>query len=263
MKPEEIKKLVNEKYSLIARTAQGGGCCGGNAQLDISMIGEEYRYVPGHVEDADLGLGCGVPTQFAGLQPGQSVLDLGSGAGNDCFVARARVGETGQVTGLDFSEEMVRKATANNAKLGYHNVSFVLGDIEQMPFPADGFDLILSNCVLNLVPDKTRAFSEMFRVLKPGGRFCISDVVLAGQLPAQLQKAAEMYAGCVSGAILRNEYLQIIKNCGFANITLHKEREITIPDSVLLNYLSEEEMTTFKQPGSGIFSITVSGSKPA
>jgi len=265
MKAEDLKLIVQEKYGQIARKSLIQTSCCGSAgrcgEIEYSMIGEEYRNLPGHVEDADLGLGCGIPTQFADLKPGDHVLDLGSGAGNDCFVARAIVGETGQVDGLDFSTEMVRKAVSNNQKLGYSNVSFTQGDIEEMPFPGNRFDIILSNCVLNLVPDKTKAFSEMYRVLKPGGHFCVSDVVLAGKLPEKLQKEAEMYVGCVAGALPKTDYLQIIENSGFENITIHKERKITIPETVMLKYLSAEELAAFEQSGNGIFSITVSGYK--
>ena len=216
MKTEDLKFIVQEKYGQIAQQSLlneqtsccgTSGCCG---ELEFSMIGDEYVNVKGHKADADLGLGCGIPTQFANIKEGNSVLDLGSGAGNDCFVARAIVGETGKVTGIDFTDAMLEKARTNNAKLGYTNVEFIQGDIEAMPLADHQFDVIVSNCVLNLVPDKQKAFSEMYRVLKPGGHFCVSDVVIKGKLPEQLQKDAEMYAGCVSGAIEINEYINII-----------------------------------------------------
>ncbi|MDO8929969.1 MAG: arsenite methyltransferase, partial [Bacteroidota bacterium] len=206
-------------------------------------------------------LGCGLPTQFADLKIGDHVLDLGSGAGNDCFVARAIVGETGKVTGLDFTEAMVAKAIENNKKLGFTNVEFVQGDIEEIPLPDNNFDVIVSNCVLNLVPDKNKAFAQIMRVLKPGGHFCVSDVVIKGELPEALQKDAEMYVGCVSGAIGINEYLQIIENKGFKNTIVHKQKVISIPDNVLENYLSKPEIESFKNGDTGIFSITVSGYK--
>jgi len=264
--PPDLKLIVQEKYGQIARATAGTstsccgdtGCCG---ELEFSMIGDEYTAVEGHFSEADLGLGCGIPTQFANLRPGQSVLDLGSGAGNDCFVARTAVGESGSVTGLDFTPAMVEKATANNSKLGYTNVQFVQGDIESMPFEDHEFDVILSNCVLNLVPDKQKAFAEMVRVLKQGGHFCISDVVTAGKLPEGLKNDATMYAGCVSGALDKNEYLEIVKKAGFTNITIHKEKAIQIPENVLLSYLSEEEAHAFGNNGSGIFSITLSAFK--
>ncbi len=262
----DLKLIVQEKYSQIARANEGTstGCCGDTGccgELEISMIGDEYTAVEGHFKDADLGLGCGIPTQFANLQTGQSVLDLGSGAGNDCFVARKIVGESGTVTGLDFTPAMVEKAMANNRKLGYTNVQFVQGDIESMPFEGNEFDVLLSNCVLNLVPDKQKAFAEMYRVLRRGGHFCISDVVTAGQLPEGLKNDATMYAGCVSGALDREEYLAIVRKAGFTNISIHKEKAIQIPENVLQNYLSEEEAQAYGSNGTGIFSITLSATK--
>ena len=207
------------------------------------------------------GLGCGLPTEFAGIKPGDSVLDLGSGAGNDCFIARTIVGETGQITGLDFSEEMLEKAKQNLKKAGFTNMEFVRGDIEDIPLPDSTFDVVLSNCVLNLVPDKQKAFSEIYRVLKPGGHFCISDVVINGQLPAELKEAAEMYAGCVSGATEKQEYLKIIEKQGFSQVEIHKEKPIVIPENILAKYLNESELKKFTISGTGIFSITVTSKK--
>jgi ubiquinone/menaquinone biosynthesis C-methylase UbiE len=269
MKAEDIKLVVQEKYGAIANQSLllnqpqssccgTSGCCG---ELEFSMIGDEYATIEGYNPDADLGLGCGLPTQFADIKAGDSVLDLGSGAGNDCFVARAIVGETGKVTGLDFTGAMVAKAIANNQKLGFTNVEFVQGDIEEMPLPDNCFDVIVSNCVLNLVPDKNKAFDQMMRVLKPGGHFCVSDVVIKGELPEALRKDAEMYVGCVSGAIGMDEYLQIIENHGFKNTTVHKQKVISIPDNVLDKYLTKSEMENLGNGDIGIFSITVSGYK--
>lgn len=262
----DLKFIVQEKYDQIARAAAGtsAGCCGDTGccgKLEFSMIGDEYTNVEGHFQEADLGLGCGIPTHFANLQPGQNVLDLGSGAGNDCFVARKTVGESGSVTGLDFTPAMVEKAIANNRKLGYTNVQFVQGDIESMPFKEDEFDVILSNCVLNLVPDKQKAFAEMYRVLRPGGHFCISDVVTAGQLPEGLKNDATMYAGCVSGALDKEEYLAIVRAAGFSKITIHREKTIHIPENLLQNYLTKEEAQAYGNRGTGIFSITFSATK--
>lgn len=268
MKAEKLKQVVKEKYATIANRSvlfQQQGCCGPESccdELEISMIGDEYKDITGHVKDADLGLGCGIPTQFADVRLGDHVLDLGSGAGNDCFVARTIVGEEGKVTGLDFTDAMIAKAIENNNKLGYSNVEFVKGDIEEIPLPDDRFDIVLSNCVLNLVPNKTKAFGEIIRVLKPGAHFCVSDVVIKGQLPEKLKKDAEMYAGCVSGAIDMEDYLQIVKNQGFENITIHKKKKIEIPSNVLSNYLNPEEVSEFEKQETGIFSITVSAYKP-
>ena len=267
MKAEDLKFIVKEKYGEIASQTKlfnQSSCCGSTSNcgdVDYTIFSDDYSGEKGYNSDADLGLGCGIPTQFANIQKGDHVLDLGSGAGNDCFVARAIVGETGEVTGLDFTDAMVSKARENNQKLGYTNVEFVKGDIEEMHLPDNHFDVIVSNCVLNLVPDKTKAFRQMVRVLKAGGHFCVSDVVIKGELPEQLRKDAEMYAGCVSGAIEMDEYLGIIKQVGFQEITIHKQKEIAIPMEVLANYLPEEEIAIFQNGGTGIYSITVSGTK--
>lgn len=267
MKAEDLKLVVREKYGEIAKqsllTNQSSccgtpGCCG---DLGISMIGDEYTGVAGYNPDADLGLGCGLPTEFAGINEGDHVLDLGSGAGNDCFVARAIVGENGKVTGLDFTDEMLVKAKQNAAKLGFTNVEFVKGDIEEMPLPDNTYDVIVSNCVLNLVPDKHKAFAQMLRILKPSGHFCVSDVVIKGNLPEKLQTDAEMYAGCVSGAIQLNKYIGIIEQQGFKNITIHKQKEIVLPADILAGYLTPAEIIDFQNGETGIFSITVSGYK--
>jgi len=260
--------VVKEKYGSIAGQSslleQQQGCCGPSGccgELEFSMIGDEYTNVAGFNPDADWGLGCGLPTEFAGIKPGDSVLDLGSRAGNDCFVARTLAGETGKVTGLDFTEEMVLKAQQNLAKTGFTNMEFIRGDIEEMPLPDSTFDVVISNCVLNLVPDKQKAFSEIFRVLKPGGHFCISDVVTSGELPEGLKEAAEMYAGCVSGATEKQEYLKIIEKQGFSQVKIQKEKPIVIPENVLANYLNETALKNFKNSAAGVYSITVTASK--
>jgi SAM-dependent methyltransferase len=264
---ETLKNIVKDKYSGIAlqtKEQNETSCCGVGGScstVDYTIFSENYKKLEGYNPDADLGLGCGIPTQFASIREGDSVLDLGSGAGNDCFVARAIVGENGKVTGLDFTDAMLSKATANNAKLGFTNVSFVKGDIEEMPLPDATFNVVVSNCVLNLVPDKTKAFVQIMRVLKPNGHFCVSDVVIKGQLPEKLRKDAEMYAGCVSGAIEMDEYLGIISKQGFENVTVHKQKEIEIPADLLQNYLSDDELLQFKSKEIGIFSVTVSGHK--
>jgi ubiquinone/menaquinone biosynthesis C-methylase UbiE len=266
MNGKDLKYVVQEKYGEIANQSKiqnETSCCGvgGCGTVDYTIFSESYDKEKGYNPDADLGLGCGIPTQFATIKEGDSVLDLGSGAGNDCFVARAIVGETGKVTGIDFTDAMLEKARKNVIKLGFTNVEFVKGDIEEMPLADNQFDVIVSNCVLNLVPDKTKAFTEIMRVLKPNGHFCVSDVVIKGELPEKLQKDAEMYAGCVSGAIDINQYLEIIRNTGFSTIEIHKQKEIEIPVEVLKNYLSDKEILQFKNKEIGIFSITVSAKK--
>lgn len=267
MKAEDLKLVVKEKYGEIAKQSlliSQSSCCGPSnccGELEISMIGDEYENVEGHHPEADLGLGCGIPTNYAAIKKGDHVLDLGSGAGNDCFVARAIVGEAGKVTGLDFTDAMIAKANENKQKLGFTNVEFVQGDIEEMPLPDNRFDVVVSNCVLNLVPDKDKAFAQIMRVLKPGGHFCVSDVVIKGELPEKLRDDAVMYAGCVAGALGMDEYLQIIENNGFKNTTVHKQKEIALPADVLGNYMSAQEIADFQKSGTGIFSITVSGLK--
>jgi len=265
----ELKALVKEKYSQIANQTLEqnlASCCGANSACCgdevYNIMADDYTQLEGYNPDADLGLGCGVPTQFAQLKEGDMVVDLGSGAGNDAFIARRIVGEKGKVIGVDFSEAMIEKARNNVEKLGFHNVEFRQGDIEQLPIGGNRVDVVLSNCVLNLVPNKRAVFGEIFRVLKPNAHFSISDIVLEGELPENLRTAAEMYAGCVSGAIQKGDYLQIIKDTGFTNITVQKEKKIAIPDDILLQYISPSELEQFKQTGVGIFSITVFAEKP-
>ena len=259
---EDLKKIVKNKYAEIATFQPRCGCgCSSDSQQDYSILSANYKTQPGYVKEADLGLGCGLPTEHAGIKPGDSVLDLGSGAGNDCFVARALAGETGKVTGLDFTDEMIEKARNNNLKLGFKNVDFIKGDIEYMPVRDESYDVVISNCVLNLVPDKQKAFSEIFRVLKKNGHFCVSDIVLEGVLPPKLQEAAELYAGCLSGAMQKTEYLNVIKSTGFKNIQIKTEMKNIFPDDLILEYITPEELTEFKRSGIGIFSITVTAEK--
>ena len=267
IRQKNIKEIVRKKYDQIAsqdKQHNQSSCCGGTdccSDMDYSVFSDDYTDVQGYNEDADLGLGCGIPSEHADLRKGDVVLDLGSGAGNDCFVARSFVGSEGYVYGIDFSDEMLKKAQNNATKLGYRNMEFVAGDIEAMPFEENKMDKILSNCVLNLVPDKKKSFSEIFRVLRPGGNFCISDVVTVGKLPESLLQSAEMYAGCVAGAISREEYLDLIEDSGFSDINVHKEKEIVIPDEILDNYLSANDKEAFKSSEWGIYSITVTAKK--
>ncbi|MBK8612064.1 MAG: arsenite methyltransferase [Flavobacteriales bacterium] len=264
----ETKEMVRQKYAEIAlqdKETNASSCCGaGGCSTEVyNIMTDDYSELKGYNADADLGLGCGLPTQFAGIKPGDTVLDLGSGAGNDCFVARHEVGEDGRVIGVDFTPEMITKAKANAAKLGYQNVEFRQGDIEALPLTSNIVDVVVSNCVLNLVPDKRKALSEVLRVLKPGGHFSISDVVLRGELPAQLQHAAEMYAGCVSGALQESEYLGIIHDLGFEQVTVQKRKPIVLPDDILSNYMDAEQIAAYKASGTSIFSITAAASKPS
>lgn len=264
---EQIKEMVREKYSAIAlqdKAVNESSCCGsGCCSIETTdIMTDDYTTLQGYNPDADLGLGCGLPTQFAQIKEGDTVIDLGSGAGNDCFIARAETGETGKVIGIDFTPAMLDKARANADKLGYKNVEFREGDIEKMPVTANSADVIVSNCVLNLVPNKTGVFQEIFRVLKPGGHFSISDIVLVGALPSRIQQAAEMYAGCVSGAIQKQKYLELIDNNGFQNVEVQTEKTIVLPDDILSQYLTVEEVAAFRQSGTGIVSVTVFAQKP-
>ena len=263
----ELKEIVRLKYSEIAlqdKETNMSSCCGaGGCSTEVyNIMSEDYSTLNGYNADADLGLGCGLPTQFAKIKKGDVVIDLGSGAGNDCFIARHETGESGKVIGIDFTTAMIERARINAEKRGFNNVEFRQGDIEKMPITANAADVVVSNCVLNLVPNKNAVFSEIFRVLKPGGHFCISDVVLVGALPQALKKDAEMYAGCVSGAIQKEVYLELIQANGFTNITIQKEKPIIIPDDILINYLSAEEIQAYRIGQTGIFSITVFAQKP-
>lgn len=265
---EDVKALVREKYGEIADQSKehnAASCCGagGCSTVDYEVFCEDYSQLQGYNPDADLGLGCGVPTEFAQIREGNTVIDLGSGAGNDAFVARAIVGETGRVIGIDMTEAMITKAKENNTKLGFANVEFRHGDIEDIPVSSNRADVVISNCVLNLVPDKPKAFAEIFRVLKPGGHFCVSDIVLDGDLPETIRSAAEMYAGCVAGAMQQDAYLALIDAAGFADVTVQKERVITLPDDILVQYMNAEDIPTFRETGASILSITVYANKPA
>lgn len=263
----QLKEMVRQKYSEIAlqdKEDNQSSCCGsGCCSTEVyNIMSDDYTQLEGYHPEADLGLGCGLPTQFAQIKKGDVVIDLGSGAGNDCFIARAETGDTGKVIGIDFTPAMIEKARANADKLGFHNVEFRQGDIEKIPVTANIADVIVSNCVLNLVPNKYGVFQEIYRVLKPGGHFSISDIVLVGELPAKIREAAEMYAGCVAGAIQKAEYLGLIETTGFTAITLQKEKPITVPDDILAQYLTPEEIADFKASGTGIYSVTVYAEKP-
>lgn len=267
--PEKLKQLVKEKYGEIALQSKefnkasccgsGGACC---SPVEYAVMAEDYSSLPGYIADADLGLGCGLPTEFAQITQGDTVVDLGSGAGNDAFVARSIVGEQGRVIGIDMTEPMIEKARANAKKLGFTNVEFRLGDIENMPIENDTADVVVSNCVMNLVPNKQKAFAETFRILKSGGHFSISDIVLRDELPPALKNAAVLYAGCVAGAQQMDEYLATIKEAGFVNITIQKEREINIPNELLLQFITLDQLRELKKQNVGIYSITVYADKP-
>lgn len=263
---EDLKALVREKYTEIATQGKEfnmASCCGvdGDCGVDYSIFADDYSGQEGYLESADLGLGCGIPVEQAKITKGKTVLDLGSGAGNDVFVARSMVGPEGEVIGVDMTPKMIELAKANAEKLKFDNVKFRLGEIENLPLSANRVDIVVSNCVVNLVPDKQKAFAEIHRVLRPNGHFCISDVVIKGELPQKIREAGEMYAGCVSGAISKNEYLGLIHDLGFQGVSVKKEKEIKIPDDIMLKYLSQDELNALRASGAGIFSITVFAEK--
>lgn len=259
---QKTKEMVKQKYSEIALQGKEASCCCSNKTSKVyNIMSEGYDNMKGYEAEADLGLGCGLPTQFAQIKQGDTVIDLGSGAGNDCFVARAETGENGKVIGIDFALPMIEKARENARKRGYTNVEFREGDIENMPVESDTVDVIVSNCVLNLVPNKKAVFKELHRVLKPNGHFSISDIVLTGDLPQKIKTPAEMYAGCVASAIQKEEYLSYIQQAGFRNITIQKDKPIIIPDDILAQYLSDEEIAQYKQNPTVIKSLTVYAEK--
>jgi len=263
---DEIKKIVKDKYSEIATASLQSdccapktetSCCNNSKEVDYTVFNDDYTELKGYVKDADLGLGCGLPTEHALINEGDTVVDLGSGAGNDVFIARTIVGDKGKVIGIDMTEDMVTKANQNLVKLGFRNIEFKLSEIENILLNDDIADVVISNCVLNLVPDKKKAFEEIYRILKPGAHFCVSDIVLRGELPENIRNAAAMYAGCVSGAEQENDYLNIIKSVGFNNIEVKKSRQIELSDEMLLEHLSKEETAKFRESATGIYSITV------
>ena len=283
---EEIKNLVRSKYGEIAtnepsasnttkRPCCGGGgggggdgppptpkaCCGNGVS---NLMADDYQNVEGYNPDADLGLGCGLPTQFAKIQRGDTVLDLGSGAGNDCFVALRETGPTGRVIGVDFTPAMIQRARENAKRRGVDDqVEFVQGDIEHIPqLSNDSVDVVVSNCVLNLVPNKAAVFAEIMRVLRPGGHFSVSDIVLEGNLPDEMRSAAEFYAGCVAGAMQMTEYLALIPSAGFVNMVVQKKKPIIVPTDILEQHLSEEQVQAFAASPTSIFSISVYAEKP-
>lgn len=257
----QIKETVKSKYAEIATEAKSCGCGCNSKVIDYTIMQDNYSELNGYVKEADMGLGCGVPTEYAGIQKGDTVVDLGCGAGNDIFVALPHAGIEGKLIGIDFTQEMIDKANKNKNALRAENVEFKLGEIENLPLEQNTADVVISNCVLNLVPNKEKAFAEIFRTLKPGGHFCVSDIVLKGNLPEKLKQSAEMYAGCVAGAIQQEDYLAIIESTGFTETEIKRTKVIELPDKILVEYLNENEIKAFRENNIGIFSITVVGYK--
>ena len=268
MTDNEIKQSVRDRYSGIAE--KSGGCCGSGCGCGtaaspekelFSMVSGEYSALEGYEAEADLGLGCGMPTRYAGLEAGHTVVDLGSGAGNDAFVALKEVGPGGRVIGIDMTPAMVTRARELALKRKAANVEFLLGEIGHIPLPDATADRVLSNCVLNLVPDKAGAFNEIRRILKAGGKFSISDIVLEGELPAGMRRSAELYAGCVAGALQKEEYLRIAAEAGLGDIEVVSEREIEIPDSVFAESVDADALARFRSSGARILSLTITGAR--
>lgn len=231
MDANEKKEVIKKKYQEIAvlggSCCSGSSCCGDSSPVDLSKsLGYSESDVQA-VPDANLGLGCGNPTAFAELKPGNVVLDLGSGGGFDCFLAAQKVGSSGKVIGVDMTPEMVKKAQANARKYGYLNVEFRHGDIEDLPVEDSSVDVIISNCVINLAPDKEKVFREAFRVLKPQGKMFISDMVLLEDLPEELKNDSGLLAGCIAGAVLKEEYLRLLKKAGFSVEILNEDLDIS------------------------------------
>ena len=250
----EIKKAVKEKYGQIAKgeievIAQKSSCCCGSTN-DPAVINMAMEYAEADrkaiPEGADLGLGCGTPTAFADMKEGMTVLDLGSGGGIDCFVASTHVGKSGKVIGVDMTEAMIAKANENKAKVNVPNVEFRLGEIENLPVDNNTVDRVISNCVINLVPSKENAFREIFRVLRSGGKFTVSDIVVDGEISEEERRDASLWAGCISGAIDRKEYLKIIGTAGFVDTKI----------------VSEKRYNYRLKSNAGLFSITVTAVKP-
>jgi ubiquinone/menaquinone biosynthesis C-methylase UbiE len=260
---EELRRIVKEKYEEIVEKSYSkkSCCCCSPQEVDFAAFSSDYSQLKGYNPDANLNLGCGLPTQYAKIKMGNIVVDLGAGAGNDCFVARALVGDQGKVIGIDFTEKMIFKAKENARKLGYTNVEFVYGEIENIPLPDNTADVVVSNCVMNLVPSKEKAFKETYRILKKGGHFSISDIVIEGQLPDKIREEAFLYAGCVSGAININEYLGVIRKAGFINIEIQQKVNNNLPENVFLKYMSRGDWDAYIKKGFGIFSITVFAEK--
>lgn len=256
----KIKDEVKKKYSsVVLNTESGCGCGCGDEELSTFAL--DYSKLDGYNKEADYALGCGIPTSFAEIKEGHTVLDLGSGAGNDVFVAHRLVGETGQVIGVDMTEAMIEKANVNKEKLGYKNIEFRLGEIENLPVDENSVDITISNCVINLVPNKQKAYQEIYRTLKKGGKFVVSDIVVKGKLPESIRKSVELYVGCVAGAISKDKYIGIVQATGFSEVKVLEEKEYQVPDSFLLKYLNMEQFKAYKEGGAKILSLTLSGTK--
>jgi len=267
VKEEKVRKMVREAYGKIAKAEKCGcGCgCGSEVSENIGYSSEELGSVP---EDADLNLGCGNPVALAMLKEGETVVDLGSGGGLDCFLAAKKVGEKGHVIGVDMTAEMLDKARENCRRGGYKNVEFRLGEIENLPVADNTAEVIISNCVINLSPAKQRVFNEAFRVLKPGGRLMISDMVLLNELPEAMKKSVLAYVGCISGAEMKNEYVKLIENAGFKQVKIieeaHLPLELMLSEATAKAIINELKLTKKRAAElvDSVASIKISATKP-
>lgn len=273
MKEEKVKKIIRKRYAKVAQTsgsysASSVSCCSAPTEEQLSqMVGysqEELTAVP---EDANLGLGCGNPTALASLKEGERVLDLGSGAGFDCFLASKRVGEKGRVIGVDMTPEMLEKARSNAKKGKYTNVEFRLGEIENLPVADNSVDVIISNCVINLAPNKKRVFEEAYRVLAPNGRLMVSDIVLLKELPKAIRENVEAYAGCIAGAEIKEKYLETMRDAGFKQVKILKEKAYPI-DYIISEPETKEQISQLgltakevTEAANSIVSISVTAQK--
>lgn len=268
---DQVRNMVRDNYAEVARTrgSVSNSCCGTDTAKDVSVkmgyTEEELGSIP---EEANLGVGCGNPVALASLKEGETVLDLGSGAGIDCFIAANKVGQDGKVIGVDMTPEMLERARANARKGDYGNVEFRLGEIEHLPVADNSVDVIISNCVINLAPDKGQVFRESFRVLKPGGRLMVSDIVLLKELPEAIKSSVEAYVGCIAGAMMKDEYLGSIRAAGFQDVDIIAETTIStdlccddpIAEAIIADSKAAPEEV--RETAASVASVQVQGVKP-
>lgn len=265
MNNQHNKEQIRERYNKLAlspKISKGCGCKPMDpSEKQFTITSEGYESTKGYVDEADLGIGCGLPVQYAGIKKGDTVIDLGSGAGNDCFIAREEAGTEGRIIGIDFAQNMISRAKANARRRGFTNVNFVEGDIEQVPLQDETADVIISNCVLNLIPNKRKVFNEIYRLLRPNGHFCVSDIVVNGIFPKTFIDEASLYAGCIATAIQEDEYLGYIKEANFKGVRIVRRKRANIPQEVINTHLNKEQIEKLCNGEIGIYSITVIGEK--
>jgi len=277
-KDTEIKKHVRDRYARAAKTKTSccgpspSPCCGGQSEVTQDVASKMVGYTPEELaavpEDANLGLGCGNPTALAGLKPGEVVLDLGSGAGIDCFLAANKVGPSGRAIGVDMTPEMIDRARENARKNGAANVEFRLGEIENLPVADGSVDVIISNCVINLSTDKPRVFREAFRVLRPGGRLMVSDLALKKPLPKEIRESVEAYVACIAGAMVKDDYLGAIREAGFGDVAVVTEKsfpaELVLDDSLAVEAVKKLTIPRreLEEHVASVLSLNVTATKP-